>query len=89
MSPEGEHVLRDTYQRFAGHVPAPDMEHWEIVRDLMYWRFHGKFPELPRGQWQHCMRVIQEELDHLDPQTAVMVEDEIIRPNAMAGAELM
>ena len=90
MSPEGEHVLRDTYHRFVGHAPAPDTEHWELARELMHRRYHGRFPDLPRGQWQRCMRIIQEELGGcLDPRTAYAVENEIIGFNGTAGAELM
>ena len=60
-APEADPLLREVYQLFEGKPPTPDMEEWEVIREIMAARHRKVWPDgLTRELWQDCLRRMQE-----------------------------
>jgi len=77
MSESGAKLLHDTYHKVVGEHPKPEMEQWEVARELLEASYHHQFPtDLEPGTWQLCLRVMDEELI-LDPRTRERLQEEL------------
>ncbi len=61
MAAEVDPLLREVYQLYFGKLPGPDMEEWEVTREIMAARHRRIWPAgLTRERWQDCLRRMRE-----------------------------